>query len=143
MNQQQPKPTAHEREPTQNKTTSKPQSPTKPLALTLDVEAYLSQLEDWEMSEEEKLEFIACFWELLLSFAQIGFDIHPAQEAQRTGCKKPKKPPENSQKSAKNAALSSPDMLYSKPYISTHINPNSAAALSADDRDSMMEGAQQ
>lgn len=132
MKQHEPKPTAHEREPTE---------PPKPLAVTYDIKAYLAQLEDWDATDDQKIEFIRTMWELLFSFAQIGFEIHPAQAAQKTGRKKPSTAPQNKGKSEEIAAPLAPDLLYSSPYIRTQINASDAASDKADKRDSDMEGA--
>lgn len=80
----------------------------KGLSLTLDLDAYLNQLEDWEISNEQKTEFILTLWKLMVSFAEIGFGIHPAQTANSTGRKSLKTP--------ENLSVSAPDMLYS-PHI--------------------------
>ena len=55
-----------------------------PLALTLDMEKYLGQLTDWEISEEQKRQFIRALWGLLVSCAKIGLKIHPLQKTTRT-----------------------------------------------------------
>ena len=132
MKHHEPKPTAHEREPTLTP---------KPLAVTLDLETYRAQLEDWDASDDQKTEFIKTMWELLLSFAQIGFEIHPAQIAQKTGRKKPSKPAENKEKSKENATALAPDLLYSNPYIRTQINISGARNAAVNEPDSDMEGA--
>ncbi|MEM0928054.1 MAG: hypothetical protein AAGI89_02060 [Pseudomonadota bacterium] len=48
--------------------------------LTLNTETYLSQVEDWDISEEEKEEYIRVLWNLMVSAAQIGLGIHPVQQ---------------------------------------------------------------
>ncbi|MEM9840250.1 MAG: hypothetical protein AAF830_13985 [Pseudomonadota bacterium] len=47
--------------------------------LTLDLKKYLGQLEDWDISQAEKEEWLRTLWTTLVSFAEIGFDIHPVQ----------------------------------------------------------------
>lgn len=47
--------------------------------LTLDIETYLGQMEDWDITEAEKEDLLIALWGLLISFAEIGFDIHPVQ----------------------------------------------------------------
>ena len=71
MNPKPPTPQAHEREPTHHK------------ALTLDLEKYLAPLKDWDISEDQKTEFIHTLWNLLRNFAEIGFEIHPVQLAEK------------------------------------------------------------
>ena len=51
-------------------------------ALTIDYDKYLAALEEWDVSEEEKQEFIDALWNLLLTFAELGYDIHPVQRVQ-------------------------------------------------------------
>ena len=55
-----------------------------PFALTLDMEKYLGQLTDWEMSEEQKRQLIRALWDLLVSCAEIGLKIHPLQTTKST-----------------------------------------------------------
>ena len=82
MNPTEPTPQAHEREPTH--------SP----VLTLDLEKYLGGLKDWDISEDQKTEFIYTLWNILRNFAEIGFEIHPAQQAQKQSVEPTRKTPE-------------------------------------------------
>jgi len=50
--------------------------------LTLDMKKYLGQLKDWDISEVQKRELIEMLWTMLRPFAELGFEIHPAQLAQ-------------------------------------------------------------
>jgi hypothetical protein len=131
-----PPPTKTEKEP--NSTAIEP-SP-EPLALTLDLELYLGQLDDWDISEAQKIEFISTFWNLLVSFAELGFGIHPAQLAQDAGRKKPQKPPGNCNKSQDISAICAMDMLYSEPHQRTRIIPKSEAHNASAIEDSKPEG---
>ena len=139
MNHTPQPPQAHEREPTSS--SAKPTKSTERLALTLDLETYLGQLEDWNIPDTQKAEFIKTFWELLLSIAQIGFEIHPAQLAQQQGRKKALKTNKNKGKPAEKAGFPSPDLLYSKPYNRTQTIDASAAIQAADVSDSETKGA--
>lgn len=49
-------------------------------ALTLDTETYLAQMEDWDISEDEKDEYIRVLWNLMVSAVQIGLGMHPVQQ---------------------------------------------------------------
>lgn len=100
--------------PTTNNT--QPETP-EPLALTLDVEKYLSQLEDWDISPEQKTEFIQTLWNILVSFAELGFEIHPAQLAQKAGELSVQKPPKLSEK----PRVLGSDMLCFNPISSARI----------------------
>jgi len=54
--------------------------------LTLDMKKYLGQLKDWDISEAQKQDLIKMLWAMLRPFAELGFEIHPAQLAQNA-CK--------------------------------------------------------
>lgn len=118
---------AHEREP----------PPPSRLALTLDLERYLGQLDDWHISDDQKTEFIASLWGLLLNFAELGYEIHPAQTAQKTGRKRRKKPPEKTLKPLENISFSADDVLYSKPYNQTQIIEKSEAVLASEESETL------
>ena len=57
------------------------QTPPPRLALSLDMEKYLGQVEDWNLTEEQKREFIETLWGLLVAFAELGFGISAAEQA--------------------------------------------------------------
>ncbi len=80
-------------------------NPTSPprLTLTLDMEKYLSQIDDWDITETQKQEFIETLWGLLVSFAELGFEISPVEQALKA-CGQVG---ENSRK----AALTAPDAV--------------------------------
>lgn len=48
-------------------------------ALTLDLEAYLGQLDDWDITQAEKEEWLLALWTILVGFAEMGLGIHPVQ----------------------------------------------------------------
>jgi len=78
---------------------------TKP-TLTLDIEKYQHYLDDYDLSEEEKREFLQTIWNMVCEFVMLGFEVHPLQDVQN-------KPGD---KTAKNSAFSgilSQDMLSS------------------------------
>lgn len=47
---------------------------TKPV-LNLDVEKYLEQIEDFELSEEEATELLTTLWDIMSRFVELGFGI--------------------------------------------------------------------
>lgn len=79
----------------------------QPLALHIDLEKYLGQLEDWDITRSQKEELIQTLWNVLLSFAEIGFEIHPVQRVLS------KKPDNLSGKT-------DPDLLHSNYSVNTH-----------------------
>jgi hypothetical protein len=51
-------------------------------ALTLDVELYQGFIDDPEMSDADKRKLIETLWSIMVSFVDLGFGIHPLQQAQ-------------------------------------------------------------
>ncbi|MEM1285720.1 MAG: hypothetical protein AAGH43_10060 [Pseudomonadota bacterium] len=51
-------------------------------ALTLDIELYQGCIDDPEMSVADKRELIETLWSIMVSFVDLGFGIHPLQQAQ-------------------------------------------------------------
>ncbi len=130
MNPELPPPQAHEREPTQTANSGRP-------SVSLDLERYMGQLDDWDLSDTQKTDFIRTFWELLLSFAQIGFEIHPAQQAQRLGRKHASLAPAKALQIDEIPALPNADLLYSEQIENPDIIETftaSATGQSADSR---------
>ena len=52
-----------------------------PPSLSIDWEAYLPFFENEEISDEDKRELIGILWSIMVSFVDLGFDIHPVQQA--------------------------------------------------------------
>lgn len=50
-------------------------------ALTIDYQFYERMLEESDVSDEEKKAFIEVWWNLIVNFADLGFEIHPLQQA--------------------------------------------------------------
>ena len=96
-----------------------------PLSLSIDWEKYLGQLGDWNIPDDQKTEFIATLWGLLLNFAELGYEIHPAQDAMKAGQKitqkQYKESPEKSLKPAENMGFLDDDVLYSGIFNRTQI----------------------
>ena len=55
---------------------------TKPLkpTLLLDVEKYQHMLDDSDLSETEKREFLQILWNMVCEFVALGFGVHPLQQ---------------------------------------------------------------
>lgn len=51
----------------------------------IDYELLGKELEDADLSEDEKKEFIDCICWIMLSFVDLGFGIEPAQQAMLAG----------------------------------------------------------
>ncbi|MEO0613723.1 MAG: hypothetical protein AAFY83_10445 [Pseudomonadota bacterium] len=51
-----------------------------PFAVELDIEKYISQVEDFDLTEQQKREFLETLWAIMVSFVDLGFGIHPVQE---------------------------------------------------------------
>ncbi|MFA3920698.1 hypothetical protein [Ruegeria hyattellae] len=48
--------------------------------LSVDVERYQQYLDDTDLSEAEKAEFLQSLWQVIISFVELGFGVHPLQE---------------------------------------------------------------
>lgn len=46
-----------------------------PPALELDPQEYLADLEEFDMTEEQKIELLEKLWEIMRSFVELGFEI--------------------------------------------------------------------
>ena len=49
-------------------------------ALSLDYKLYETYLENADLSEEQKREFIETLWSIVVSFVDLGFGVHPLQQ---------------------------------------------------------------
>jgi hypothetical protein len=54
---------------------------TAPTTLTIDWDAYLPFFEDEDISEADKQELIEALWSIVVSFVDLGFGVHPVQQA--------------------------------------------------------------
>jgi len=48
--------------------------------LSVDVERYQAYLDGSNMSQAEKEEFLQALWQIIVSFVDLGFGVHPLQE---------------------------------------------------------------
>lgn len=61
-----------------------------PPVVLVDYERYAHLLDDPDLSEAEKREFLQKLWEIICVFVSLGFGVHPVQQAQMTCGKLPK-----------------------------------------------------
>lgn len=54
---------------------------TAPPSLTIDWDAYLPFFEDEDISEADKHELIEALWSIVINFVDLGFGVHPIQQA--------------------------------------------------------------
>lgn len=48
--------------------------------VTVDVEKYQTWMDDPDLSEEQKAEFLQALWSIVVTFVELGFGVHPLQE---------------------------------------------------------------
>lgn len=48
--------------------------------LTVDVDKYQAMLDDSELTEEQKRRVLEDLWSIIVSFVELGFQVHPVQE---------------------------------------------------------------
>lgn len=56
-------------------------APTIPPTLELDWEVYAQALEGSNLSDDEKRELIEIMWSIVVSFVDLGYGVHPVQQA--------------------------------------------------------------
>jgi RNAse (barnase) inhibitor barstar len=52
---------------------------TKPV-LSIDYDLYDQYLQDAELSDEERREFLDALWSIIVQFVDLGFGVHPLQQ---------------------------------------------------------------
>ena len=60
-------------------TTPDPAQTGKPLAF--NAHEFCHYLADSDWTQEQKVEFIEALWQIVVSFVDLGFDLHPIQRA--------------------------------------------------------------
>jgi len=55
-------------------------------ALSIDWDLYLAHLEESDLSDAQKREFIQTLWSIVVSFVDLGFGTHPLQQARPDEC---------------------------------------------------------
>jgi len=48
-------------------------------ALSFDAQEFCHHLADCDWTEEQKVEFIEALWQIVVSFVDLGFELHPVQ----------------------------------------------------------------
>lgn len=48
--------------------------------LSVDVERYQHFLDESDLTEAQKVEFLQSLWNIMMSFVELGFGVHPLQE---------------------------------------------------------------
>ncbi|MCB2014876.1 MAG: hypothetical protein KDE67_08265 [Sphingobium sp.] len=66
----------HEHDPT-----SSPEATNDKLTIQFDAREYAHFLADLDLTEAQKLEYIETLWTIVLHFIDMGFGIHPIQQA--------------------------------------------------------------
>ncbi len=51
-----------------------------PAALNIDWRVYEEYLEDESLSEDQRQEFLEGLWHIIVSFVDMGFELHPVQQ---------------------------------------------------------------
>jgi hypothetical protein len=65
---------------TETNATTQHQTETPRPALTFDAQEFVHFLAESDWTEEQKLEFIQELWQIVVSFVDLGFDLHPVQQ---------------------------------------------------------------
>lgn len=52
----------------------------KPM-IAVDVEKYQAYLDGSDMTDKEKEQFLQSLWQIIVGFVELGFGVHPVQEA--------------------------------------------------------------
>lgn len=84
--------------------------------LTIDYALYEKYLEDADLSDDQKQEFLDVLWSIIVGFVDLGFGVHPLQQVGSDACgqkvdlttlltpdvvsSKPEKPPKSIEKTA-------------------------------------------
>lgn len=69
--------------------TTNPHGPASAPTITVDYDLYAHYLEDADLTEEQKREFLQALWSIITEFVALGFNVHPAQQAQNSCGKLP------------------------------------------------------
>ena len=57
-----------------------------PPTLTIDWELYGKYLDESDLSDAEKREFLETLWSIVVSFVDLGFGVHPLQQVTENIC---------------------------------------------------------
>ena len=67
----------HNNAPNQEKSDGKPSRP----SLTIDYALYWHYLDNSDLSDAQKRDWLDDFWMIIVSFVDLGFDVHPLQRS--------------------------------------------------------------
>ncbi len=56
------------------------------LTLTIDYAHYQKDLDDADLSDAEKQQFLEALWSIIVAFVDLGFGVHPVQHAIEKSC---------------------------------------------------------
>ncbi len=57
-----------------------------PPTLTIDWELYGKHLDESDLSDAKKREFLETLWSIVVSFVDLGFGVHPLQQVTDNAC---------------------------------------------------------
>jgi len=60
----------------------------RPLSIEFDPAEFIHFLADADWDEARKLEYITLVWNIVCEFVALGFDVHPLQQARKSGGKR-------------------------------------------------------
>jgi len=61
-------------------------SKASPPTMTIDWELYGKHLDESDLSDAEKREFLETLWSIVVSFVDLGFGVHPLQQVTDNAC---------------------------------------------------------
>jgi hypothetical protein len=78
--------------PNNNSAPTEPTTPEVPARPTLSVDyaRYEKMLEEADISDAEKQEFLETLWNIIVAFVDLGFGVHPLQQAMDDACEQNK-----------------------------------------------------
>lgn len=79
--------------------------------LTVDVARYEEYLAGSGMSDAEKQEFLEAVWSIIWNFVELGFGVHPLQEAEPETCGQDDENAENSTHDGQDRAGSKQEQM--------------------------------
>ncbi len=91
-----------------------------PLVLSIDYEKYEHYLEDYDLTEAQKQEFLQALWNIIVNFVDLGFGVHPVQQAIAASCGKEQEILAKDRLSAKNKVILTDKALYNNFDIATN-----------------------
>lgn len=91
-------------------------------ALRFDVEEYRHHLSDSDLTEAQQTELLAAIWQIMVSFADLGFGLDPVRYLQGLQAL------DNSQPNPNSAPKPARDVLGCKGKFSKYSNPKPAKA---------------